>query len=256
MSNKNKKALMKNNQNLLLLALFMGLYACMSGQKKQSHPITYELPEQTKMELINEINQMAELDEKYRSVIQLGTLDTALLRRDKELSKKGDMSEYIAFTKTITRTITQPQEDSLKLLQDKLDNQNYLKVKSIINEYGYPSKERLGIKADKFAPILLHFPNSLPPSQYLEEMTALLLPEVKENRMEAISFARFYDNLVTRFLGESQKYGTIRKFNVQTMTPGLPEIDNLEETNKLRSEIGMEVLKEGEYHLSTIEQKN
>ena len=81
-------------------------------------------------------------------------------------------------------------------------------------------------------------------------MTQLLLPEVKEKRMDAKSYARFYDNLLTRFLNKPQVYGTIRKFNTSTMRPGLPEIGNIKETNKLRMAIGLEELKEGEYEIS------
>ena len=114
---------------------------------------------------------MSEMDSKYRSVIELGTLDTFILKKVKELSQAVDIDEYIAYTNTVNRTITEAQEDSLKQLQYALDYQNYLKVKSIINQYDYPSTDRLKIKSDIFSPILLHFPKQINPNDYLEEMS-------------------------------------------------------------------------------------
>lgn len=80
----------------------------------------------------------------------------------------------------------------------------------------------------------MHFPKQINPNDYLEEMSELLIKEVNENRMKAITYARFYDNIITRFLNKPQTYGTVKKFNITTMTPGLPEIDDIEETNKFR----------------------
>ena len=68
--------------------------------------------------------------------------------------------------------------------------------------------------------------------------------------MKAITYARFYDNIITRFLNKPQTYGTVKKFNITTMTTGLPEIEDIEETNKLRKKIGLTELKEGEYQIA------
>ncbi|NRB63925.1 MAG: hypothetical protein HRU40_13025 [Saprospiraceae bacterium] len=240
---------MKKILNLLIIPL-LSFSSCAINKEEQGRRIEYTIPENTRIDLVNTINQMSAMDSKYRSVIQLGTLDKSILNKVKELSKAGDIDKYIAFTNSINRTITEAQEDSLKRLQDTLDYQNYLQVKSIINQYGYPSTDRLKIKADNFSPILLHFPEQINPSDYLEEMSVLLTKEVNENRMKAISYARFYDNIITRFLNKPQKYGTVKKFNIKTMTPGFPEIEDIEETNRLRKKLGLPELEEGEYQIA------
>lgn len=240
---------MKKTPNILIILLLF-FSSCVLNKKEQNRKIEYTMPENTRIDLINTINQMSEMDSKYRSVIELGTLDTFILKKVKELSQAGDIDKYIAYTNTVNRTITEAQADSLKHLQYALDYQNYLKVKSIINQYGYPSTDRLNIKSDNFSPILLHFPKQINPNDYLEEMSELLIKEVNENRMKAITYARFYDNIITRFLNKPQAYGTVKKFNIKTMTPGLPEIEDIEETNKLRKKIGLTELKEGEYQIA------
>ncbi|MEL6824473.1 MAG: hypothetical protein AAFP70_22160, partial [Calditrichota bacterium] len=151
------------------------------------------------------------------------------------------------FTKTVEKTLTKEQTDSLWALQHKLDYQNYRDIKDIINTYGYPSAERLNVETDQLYAILLHPPIEIEPQEYLSEMKALLLPEVQKKRMETISFARFVDNIRTKVLQEPQLYGTVKSFNPATMSMGLPVIEGIEKTNKAREAIGLEPLKDGEY---------
>ncbi|MEM6725823.1 MAG: hypothetical protein AAF598_17410 [Bacteroidota bacterium] len=228
------------------LSSLLGLVFVFSVQGQSP---TDELSKRKKAKLTRIIDEMSERDDRYRSVLQLGTLDENLLKREKELSQQGNIQAYMAFTKTVEKTLTPAQEDSLIRLQDALDRKNYQTAQSIIKKHGYPSQERLGLEHDPFTPILLHFPKDVDPAVYLSDMNALLLPEVKAHRMKAMDFARFNDNLRTRFLNQPQVYGTIRKFNIKTMTPGLPEIEDIKATNALRQAIGLEALKAGAYEI-------
>ncbi len=67
--------------------------------------------------------------------------------------------------------------------------------------------------------------------------------------MKAESFALFVDNIKAKILKEPQLYGTNKSFNPATMTMGLPEIEDITQTNNERLAIGMEPLEEGLYSI-------
>ena len=231
--------------SLLICSIFC--WSCSNSTNKTVKSKSFQLSELEKQKIIVEIEKMAELDKKYRNIISLGTLDKEKIKKDKELRETASLEEYVAFTQTIEKTLEKEQIDSLWELQHKLDYQNYNGFKEIIDEYGYPSKERLNVKKDKLFPILLHPPIEIGPQKFLDEMEEVLLPEVREKRMKAESFALFVDNIKAKILNEPQLYGTTKSFNPATMSAGLPEIENIEKTNNARKTIGLEPLKEGEY---------
>ncbi len=235
---------MKIGQYALLL-IYTTLYLISCTPTKKS----YTLNDAQKVSLIQRLEVIAETDQLYRKMISIGTMDTAILAKDAYLRKKRDVRAYIAFTKTIKKTLTPNQIDSLTALQDEIDYQNYQSIKSIIKEYGYPSRERLGLEKELIYLVLLHPPAKIKPRDYLEEMVTLLTPEVKAQRMDALDLASFYDNIKIKVMGETQLYGTNRSFNTRTMTEGLPAIQDITVTNKARKAIGLVPLKEGEYQL-------
>ena len=98
---------------LIACYLFLPLSACQTSSEEKASPIPAQLsPEQ--IETISaEINRINITDQLYRDPISLGTLDDSLLQVDKQLSKTATIEEYIAFQKTVTRTLTKAQEDSL-----------------------------------------------------------------------------------------------------------------------------------------------
>lgn len=232
-------------QNLAyLLVLTLTFFSCKNNGK-----VIEQLNDSDKKYLETELKKMLGKDQKYRSIISLGTLNDSLLAIDEKLRGEEAIQEYITFTKSIEKTLTDKQTDSLWNLQHQADYDNYLKLKAIIKKYGYPSKSRISDDVDVF-PILLHPPVEIEPEQYLNEMTALLKPEVIAKRMSGKFYAMFYDNIKEKVLNEPQLYGTNRAFNPETMTFGAPIIVDLEKTNKARKQIGLPELKEGEYKLA------
>jgi hypothetical protein len=236
--------MIKLGQILLILTLIS--ISCTSVRKFAIQSSIYDLSETQKDSLVSVTKRMLEFDQRYRSIVSLGTLKKELIEKNNEMSEKASLEEYMGFLKSIKKDITQQQTDSLWNLQHKLDYNNYLNLKLIVNKYGYPSKERLGISEDIF-PILLHPPIELNPKDYLNEMENLLIKEVYAKRMDANQFAMFVDNIKVKILQEPQIYGTNNSFDYNTMKLGLPTIKDIKTTNKRRKKIGLEELKEGEY---------
>jgi hypothetical protein len=230
----------------ILLLLTLVSISCTSLRKFAIQSNIYDLSEIQKDSLVSLTKSMLEFDQRYRSIVSLGTLKKELIDKNNEMSETASLEEYMEFLKSIKKDITQQQTDSLWKLQHKLDYNNYLNLKLIINKYGYPSKERLGVSEDIF-PILLHPPIELNPKDYLNEMENLLIKEVYAKRMEANQFAMFVDNIKVKILKEPQIYGTNIPFNFDTMKLGLPIIIDIKTTNKKRKRIGLPELKEGEY---------
>lgn len=223
-----------------LLALLIFTVSCSSTKNIDKKYNSYHLTESKKIQLIDDISKMMELDQKYRLMITLGTMDSNVLNKEKEVSNKS-AEEYLSFLQSIVKTLSPKQIDSLSNLQTQLDYSNYQKLKKIILSNGYPSKERLGTTNESAFVILLHPPmKQIRPKLYLKKMSALLLSEVKSKRMSPIMYARFVDNIKAKILGEPQLYGTIKGFDPNTMSAELPKIKNLNETNLERKKIGLE----------------
>jgi len=211
---------------------------------------TTDLSEAQQQLLIQKIDSISTLDQQYRSIIALGTLDEDLLEKDRQLRQTASLEEYLAFKKTVPQTLTTAQKDSLWALQHALDGQNYQTVRAMIRQYGYPSNTRLGVSEDKLFAVLLHPPVELDANDYLTTMQELLLPEVQASRMEAMAYAQWYDNIKAKILREPQLYGTNKSFNPATMSMGPAVIKDLAQTNAARSAIGLPELQEGEYQLA------
>lgn len=233
---------------LFLFFTIVLLVSC-NTSKINSAQKTYQLSKSDRARIIGEIEDIMESDEQYRAIIALGTFDQKTINKDKELRESASLEDYLAFKKTVKKTLSKTQNDSLWNLQHKLDYNNYTKFKTLVEEYGYPSKERLGIKDDYLFTILLHPPIEIEPTKYLNEMSKFLLPEVKSNRMPAKLYATFYDNIKAKILKEPQLYGTNQTYNPETMSIGNPKISNIRKTNNAREKIGLPKLNEGEYDI-------
>ncbi|MEO1022181.1 MAG: hypothetical protein AAFW89_06510 [Bacteroidota bacterium] len=233
---------------IFILILILCSFGCASKNKTQG-PISIQMSPEQKQELIRQLNSMADMDERYRRAISLGTLDSSKLAQYRELAEAGDVDAYLAFKRSTEQTLSDPQIDSLWALQHALDYQNYGDLKRIIHQYGYPSEERLEHSTDLLYPLLLHPPIELDPEAYLDEMSDLLKPEVLAGRMSAKKYAMFVDNIRIKVLNKPQLYGTNQVFNPETMQMGPPVIEDLELSNKLRKELGLPGLKTGEYEV-------
>lgn len=232
------------------LILSIGMIALASCSCTGQKTPTYVLSEEDIEHLRKEVIAMQELDQKYRSILALGTLDEELLAKSREMKKNASARDYLVFKSNIEKDLSQSQIDSLNTLQHELDFKNYKRLKEIIRDYGYPSPERIGVDQDHAFPILLHPPIAVDPQEYFDEMSEILFAETIAKRMDAQYYALFYDNIKAKVLKQPQLYGTNRLFDPSTRRPGLPIIGNIEETNKARAEIGLPALNEGEYKLS------
>lgn len=202
--------------------------------------------------LLGAIKEIGQKDQYYRNMISLGTTDQAILEQDRENRKTMTIEEYFAFKDSLGLTgLDQAAKDSLWRLQHALDEENHKQFKLIVAQYGYPSPERLGVDKDKLFKILLHPPVSTTPEEYLEDMVAILEPEVFAGRMDATSFAMFYDNIMHKVLKRPQLYGVVKIFDPITRSEQNPVINNIDSTNAARERIGLEALQAGEYeHVS------
>ncbi len=236
---------------VLFLVLFVGMffYACKSTQNVG---VKNDLSKKDRKFLIAEIETLLETDQQYRRCVSLGTLDEEIIKEDIEKSKTLSIEEYIAFKKTIKDELSQEQKDSLWALQHELDYENYLKIKSLLAKYGYPSRERLGVKESRFFVLLLHPAPRLDPREYRDEMSAIFATEVEAGRMDPQQYASFYDNITYKILKEPMLYGTGKVFDRESGQLKPPFIGDLETSNNAREKIGLPVLKEGEYRIMKV----
>ncbi len=218
-------------------------------ENKEGRVIRSEMTQEERNELIAKIEIIAEKDQYFRRYIALGTLSDSLLEVDARNQNEMSVQAYLEWSTAVQSKLPTAVEDSLRDLQDSLDFENYQDVKSLIREYGYPSKEFLNVQADKLFPILLHPPSKVKAEEYLAEMVDLLEPEVFKNNLEPMSYARFYDNIQWKILGQPQLYGTNKSFNTETMSIGPALIKDIDETNEARVRIGLPKLQEGEYEI-------
>ncbi|MCA6368868.1 MAG: hypothetical protein IM631_05415 [Cytophagales bacterium] len=189
------------------------------------------------MELIKtEIQRMLKSDQKYRSLLSYGTLRQETADSIKSLSNDEQMKFMMSNKKKLAKNIS----DSLWTMQNNLDLENIIALEKIVTKYGWPSDNRLGVKIS--AEVLLFHT----PTKKIESMETLLLKEVKEKRMDPNQFGMFVDNMRLKH-GKSQLYGTNIEFSRELMKEMPPTVDDIETTNKARREIGLEILKEGEY---------
>lgn len=233
---------------MLVFVLSFILSSCKTSQFTAKE---IDLSESDKAYLIKELDQMLEDDQKYRTPLSLGTLDEAIIAEDEEKSKTLDIEAYMAYRNSLDiEEMPKSQIDSLWALQHEIDYNNYLKIKSIIKKYGYPSKERLGTKTYKFFVLLLHPSPRLNPKEYRDEMAAIFANEVRYNRMEPELYASFYDNITYKIMRQPMLYGTGNVYNHKTQKLDPPFIGSLEKSNKARKKIGLPLLKDGEYQIA------
>ncbi|MBQ4915497.1 hypothetical protein J8L85_13665 [Maribacter sp. MMG018] len=217
---------------ILISTILISLISC--KEKKENKK---ELTDSIKAELIAEFKEMKEKDQLNRSYVSLGTFDQKLIDSTKELTTQ----EYISFMQSHKSELTKKQEDSLWNIQNKIDLRNTNRLYEITKEYGWLSKTKLDSVID---PMLFLFHT---PKETIDKMQALLMEEVKANRMEPIKFATYVDNMRKKAFGKNQLYGTGDEFDPKTNSIVPPFIENIDSTNIERKKIGLPELKEGEY---------
>ena len=207
---------------------------------QNAQPPTPLLP-QAKLELAAELKEMMRLDQLHRTPVSWGTVDREELARLEALDDEAHMEE----TKRRWReNIRLPKELEKELMakQAKLDSANVARLAELIEQYGYPAPQRLGMDAPDPIPVLIHA--SL--GDYAK-LKAVLKVEVMAGRMPAKPYAALTDRKL-QHAGKVQIYGTSSAFDPKTNTVLPPEIVSIEATNRARGEIGLPPL--AEYRLA------
>lgn len=190
-------------------------------------------------------------DQLYREKLSKGTLDETIIARiDSVFENEGVQAGFI-YEKSLNLSLPKAVEDSLWELQAALDLQNHLTLKGLWDVYGFVPKDIIKEKNYVQTLLLLHPPRDWDVPTYLKEYSKMLILEVRAGRMPAFAYASFYDNMKAKILREPQLYGTNQQFSTKKNTILPPIIEDLEKTNSAREQIGLPVLKEGEYRIET-----
>ena len=188
-------------------------------------------------------------DQLYRNKLAKNTLDETIIGQIDSVYETVGIKAGMVYEQSLNLSLPKPIEDSLWELQAALDFQNHLTLRGLWDLYGFISKEVIKEKQYVQLLLLMHPPKDWDVRTYLEEYSAILIEEVKADRMPAITYATFCDNMKAKILREPQLYGTNQQFDRKTNSILPPIIQDVEKSNLARQEIGLPILKEGEYRL-------
>lgn len=236
------------SRRLLLAVAICGLLSVTVNAQQIPNKTSFELSEIDKRLLNDRIARILEKDQQFRSYLSYHTTDDEKIAELNKLDAKGMMEAMTQNKGALSAETT----ELLKKLQLKNDKENLKEFLAIIEEYGYPSAERLGVKADKLFVLLLHPPvEKGQVESHTKMLCEKLLPEVKAGRMKPKLYAMFVDNMRGKILRLPQIYGTNQQYDRATGKILPPKIEDLDKANRARQEIGMPELKDGEYRLAS-----
>lgn len=234
-------------EKTILLLIFAALGFISTAQeiklKKETTPSELELLKQV-------FKEISITDQLYRAPLSSETLDTILLAKIDSVFDNHGVEEGFQYRTSLNLSLSEKVKDSLWQLQHQIDFKNHQILRGIFSNYGFIPKEI--IEEHNYVQILLlmHPPKDWDVTIYLEKYSKLLMPEVKAGRMPAKTYANFYDNMKAKILRLPQLYGTNKQFDPAEQKVLPPIIENLEKTNRARKEIGLPILKDGEYRLA------
>ena len=191
-----------------------------------------------------------ESDQRYRSYLTYNTLDDRVIERIDSVMNSEGIEAGLAYSKSLNLSMTIQEHDSVQSLQHQLDFQNQLMIRGIWEIYGFIPKEIVEEKNYVQLLLMLHPCKDWDIPSFHRSYAALLREEVRAGRMPAETYATFFDNILCKIMRKPQLYGTNQQFdrNLGKVLP--PEISDLSKTNAARAELGLPVLKEGEYRLT------
>ncbi len=233
----------------LYFSLWAFLLTQFSGGIAQEYQLKKDISPEEKLFLMEVIQEISEKDHLYRGKISNGTLDENIIAQMDSAYEAGGVEAYFKYKQSLNLSLDKTIKDSLWQLQHRIDYENHLCLRGIFDTYGFLPKEFLG-KLD-YVPILIlmHPPKDWDIPQYLEDYSKLLKPEVIAGRMPAKTYATFVDNIKGKILRQPQLYGTNMQYDSKTQKVLPPIIADLQESNAARQEIGLPLLKSGEYRL-------
>lgn len=99
-----------------------------------------------------------------------------------------------------------PQDSALYTSQQSADTTNFLELKKIISDYGYPKYNAIGSKCmDNLNTLLLHF---VMYEDFWSYLNPILTLEMKNNRLTPEFYAKLLDRRQVWVKNENQLYGT------------------------------------------------
>ena len=233
-------------KNFIFVCLIVSIPFCIKCQKQ---PIKKEISNSELDFITKTFKEIKETDQLYRGPIAKETLDKTIIAKIDSVFDSQGIEAGLNFEASLNLEMPPEIKDSLWQLQHTLDFRNHMYLRGILEEYGWISEEL--VKDNNYIQILLlmHPPKDWVIPEYLENYSALLKQEVFAGRMPAKTYAMFYDNIKGKILREPQIYGTNQQFDSKTGKILPPGIKDLKESNKARKEIGLPLLKKGEYRI-------
>ncbi|MDD7886217.1 DUF6624 domain-containing protein [Flavivirga sp. 57AJ16] len=123
---------------------------------------------------------------------------------------------------------------------EALHNSNAKELNQLIDEIGYPTKDKVGKEASEAAWLIIQHTISQP--NFMRKCAKLLSEAVKQKKANPISLAYLTDRIAV-FEGKPQRYGTQFDWNKNgDLRPN--QYDDLIKVNKRRKSIGLNALEE------------
>ncbi|PKL37398.1 MAG: hypothetical protein CVV41_22850 [Candidatus Riflebacteria bacterium HGW-Riflebacteria-1] len=135
---------------------------------------------------------------------------------------------------------TSPEIRSLWDKQNFIDSENQRKIEKILEEIGWPRKSDFGSLGPAEAIFLVIQHSDL---DFQKKYYKLLKLAAESGDLSKSSFAIFEDRILVRE-GKNQKYGSQLKIDQNTGKYSFYPIEDEENVNKRRSEVGLESLDE------------
>ncbi len=126
--------------------------------------------------------------------------------------------------------------DSIMTLQNLLDSINQTRLSEIVKKYGWPDKSTTGYEIASIAPffVLQHTRNIEVQKKYLP----IILDAVKSGKEDGEDYACLVDQVLLKE-GKKQKYGTQLSRNKETGKQELYPLEDVENIDEIRKEIGL-----------------
>lgn len=213
----------------LLVPLYLVSSGCSSTQTRADEftPAQYHAA----------LDTIMESDQRYRTAISWGTTDPDELARLEALDDDASMAEYMRRNKEGIELDSEVKQ-TLWDKQIPIDQANTKELMRLVDAYGWPTDETAGEGYASPVPVLIHMT-----MEDAEWVLPKLREEVVAGRMEPGPYAMIYDRK-QQHDGKPQLYGKMQAFDSKTMSVLDPAIVDINETNRARKEIGMELLVE------------
>lgn len=219
-----------------LYKLFFLFISILSLNNSSAQKVTISIEERDS--LIKQLEIMVYDDQVYRLQIMYGTAEMTEIA--KFIKSKDQIKRIIAVKKNDVG-FSKEIKDSLGILQQKNDSINLIKLVTIIEKYGFLSKQLLGnakinylwIEGKPAEKVLPSITIHLCSEKEFNQLLPLFKKEVELGNFPPLNYAQWYDRCM-QTQNKKQLYGEYISN---------PCVENLEITNQEREKIGLKKLK-------------